>query len=322
VQLPAGMSLSVVTAGPVVIRRRWLRGTDWLSLAVFAALVAYVAYLWGNVGATPGVAFFALVVASSSYHLAATFVNSTVVTVAGDRVSARHGPLPTFSVRNSAVEKSDIDQLFSTTLGDDGFAVQARLKSGQTLELVAPLVTPEEALFIEQELERRLGLVDFAVEGELSEVNVQGKRFAGAFWETARVFVFLAFIGGIYGLSVLIDRTEVKGRLQAKGALGSWVFEPDGCTSGQREGFGGVILTASASPGRVVRVVRDPVRGDLVMVASPGQPEHVLGGNPCPHFEVNVERTNTNINDIWAVNGSVAVECDELSGSAAFEGCH
>jgi hypothetical protein len=321
VQLPAGMSLSVVTAGPVVIRRRWLRGKHWFMLALFGAAAAYVAYLWATVGASPWLVIGTLFVVSFNYNLAAMFMNSTVVTAGADSVTVRHGPLPTVFARNAAVDKADLSQLFSATFGA-GFAVQARLKSGQTLRLVAPLIAAEQALFIEQQLERTLGLVDFAVVGELDDVSLQGKHPAGARSGTALVFLVPLFIASTLGLFFLVSRTEVKGRLDAKGALGSWVFEPDDCTSGQREGFGGVTLTASAARGRVVRVVRDPVRGDLVVVASQGKPNHALESKSCARFQANVERTSTNINDIWVVNGSVSVECNELSGSVVFEGCH
>jgi hypothetical protein len=136
------------------------------------------------------------------------------------------------------------------------------------------------------------------------------------------VFLIPALIAGILLLFFLVASTDVSGRLRANGALGSWSFEPDDCTSGQREGFGGVVLTAAAHPERVIRVVRDPVRGSLVVVASQGQPNLVLAADSCPRFEVNVERTNTSINEIWAVDGSLTIECRDLVGSAVFEGCH
>src|SRR4030095_16123465 len=124
------------------------------------------------------------------------------------------------------------------------------------------------------------------------------------------------------GLFYMVSRTEVSGRLQAKGALGSWVFEPDSCSSGQCEGFGGVVLTASAQPERLVRAVRDPVRGNLVVVASNGQPNHVLTDGSCTRFDVKADRTSTNINEVWVVDGRLSIECSELSGSVVFEGCH
>lgn len=82
------------------------------------------------------------------------------------------------------------------------------------------------------------------------------------------------------------------------------------------------LLTASAQPERVIRLVRDPVRGTLVVVALPGQPNHIVANDSCTRFEVNVERTDTNINDIWAMDGSATIECSGLSGSVVFEGCH
>jgi hypothetical protein len=321
VQLPTGMSLT--TAAEVIIRRRWLRGKHWFLLVLFAAAAAYVGHLWSTAGASAWLVVGTLFVLNINYSLAAMFLNSTVVTAGAGGVNVRHGPLPSLFARNASAEKSNIEQLYAASHGAM-FAVLAKLRSGQTLRLVAPLATAEQAVFIEQQLERRLGLADFAVEGELesSAVRVDGKRPAGAVAGAALAFVIPAFIAAMLGLFYLVARTEVSGRLNAKGALGSWAFEPDDCTSGQREGFGGVVLTASAQPERLVRVVRDPVRGNLVVVATKGQPNHVQTGGSCARFDVNAERTSTNINDIWVVDGSLSIECSELSGSVKFEGCH
>jgi hypothetical protein len=226
--------------------------------------------------------------------------------------------------RNRSLEKRNIEQLYAATYGAL-FAVQAKLKGGHTLRLVAPLVTADQALFIEQELERALGLVDVAIAGELGSegVRLDGKSPAGA-----RSGAFLAVAAPLLlaGIPVLFfitaASTEVTGRLQASGALGSWVFEPDDCVSGQREGFGGVVLTASKQPERVVRVVKDPVRGQLVVVASPQKPNHVLSRESCSRLDASAERTSTNINDIWVVDGKMTLECTDLSGSVTFEGCH
>lgn len=42
----------------------------------------------------------------------------------------------------------------------------------------------------------------------------------------------------------------------------------------------------------------------------------------CTVFDVKAERTSTNINDIWAVDGRLTIDCTGLSGSVVFEGCH
>jgi hypothetical protein len=264
-----------------------------------------------------------LFVLSRNYNLAAMFVNSTIVTADATSVKVTHGPMPSLFGRKRSLEKKNIEQLYAAKYGAL-FAVQAKLKGGHDVSLVAPLVTADQALFIEQQLERALGLVDKAIMGELGSegVSLDGKRPAGA---AAGGFMALAIpllISGILGLFFLVGSTEVSGRLQAGGALGSWVFEPDDCVSGQREGFGGVVLTSKKQPEHVVRVVKDPVRGQLVVVASSGKPNHVLSRESCTRLDASAERTSTNINDIWVVDGNMTLECGDLSGSVTFEGCH
>jgi hypothetical protein len=322
-ELPTGMS--VETGAGVVIRRRWLRSKHWFLLFLFGPPAAYVAYLWTTIDASVWLVLGTLFVVSWNYNLVVAFVNSTVVSVDASRVVVRHGPLPSPFARGTSIAKSDIAQLYAAKYGAL-FAVEAKLKSGKTQRLVWPLVAAEQALFIEQQVERALGLVDVAVAGELGD-DVEAAVIAGKSPPGARSGITLSL-----GIPILIVSTlalffimidvEVSGRLQASGALGSWSFEPDDCNSGQREGFGGVILMASKQPGRVVRIVKDPVRGNLVVLAGPGSPNHVLASDGCSRFEVNVERTNTNINDIWAMDGALSVECTGLSGSVKFEGCH
>ena len=318
--------MSVEGAGArVVIRRRWLRPKHWFLLVLFAAAAAYVAYLWTTVEASAWLVIGTVFVVMWNFSTAAMFLNSTVVTADANSVTVRHGPFPSLFARRAAVTKPHLEQLYSAKYGAL-FAVMAKLTSGQSLTLVAPLITAEQALFVEQELERALGLVDFAVEGELGTEggtsSMQGKSPKGAASGAALTFVIPALIASIVGLFLFIAGTDVSGRLQAGGALGSWTFEPDDCVSGQREGFGGVVLNSSAHRERVVRIVRDPVRGGLIVVASAGRPNHVLSGESCKRLDVAVERTNTNINDIWAVDGSVTLECNDLSGSVVFKGCH
>ncbi len=323
VELPTGMS--VETGQGLVIRRRWLRSKHWFLLVLFAPLAAYVAYLWTTLDTSVWLVLGTLFVASWNYNLVVMFVNSTTVSVDASRVLVRHGPLPSLFGRSTDIARSDIAQLYSAKYGAL-FAVEAKLKSGKTARVVAPLVAAEQALFIEQQVERALGLVDVAVAGELFDdapaAFIAGKSPPGASSGITLSLGIPILIAGMLALFFVMTNVEVSGRLQANGALGSWTFEPDDCNSGQREGFGGVVLMTSKQPERVVRVVKDPVRGSLVVVAGPGSPNHVLGSDACSRFEVNVERTSTNINDIWAMDGALSIECTGLSGSVKFEGCH
>lgn len=322
VQLPVGMSMTTLP-DRLIIRRGWLRPKHWLLLCIIGGAGAYVAYLWTTLQPSVWLVLGTLFVLSWNYNLAAMFVNSTVITAAGDGISVKHGPLPSLFARNATTVKSQLEQLYSTAFGA-AFAVEAKLKAGPPLRLVAPLITAEQALFVEQALERALGLVDFAVEGELgaAAVNLDGKQAAGARSGAVLALVLPVLIMAVVALFLLVSGTEVSGRLQAAGALGDFVFEPDDCDSGQLEGFGGVILKSSKAPGRVVRVVRDPVRGSLVVVASPGAPNHVISTETCPGLAVNVRRGNTNINDVWTQDGNVSLQCPELTGAVTFAGCH
>jgi hypothetical protein len=316
--------MSVAGGERLVIRRRWLRAKHWFLLAIFAAAAVYVVYLWATLGTSAWLVIGTLFVLSWNYNVAAAFVNSTVVSAGADGVTVRHGPLPSLFARNASADKSTIAQLYSMKLGAL-YAVVANLKSGNSLKLVAPLITPEQALFVEQQLERTLGLVDVTVAGELGSdalTRIDGKTPAGAASGAVLALAIPALIAATVGLFLFVASSDASGKLQASGTLGSWVFEPDACSSGQHEGFGGVILTSKAHPGRVVRVVRDPVRGSLVVVASQGAPNHVIGSDSCSRFDVSVVRTDTSINDIWAMDGRMTLECKSLSGSATFEGCH
>lgn len=322
VRLPDGMSMTTMP-DRLIIRRRWLRWKHWFLLFIIGGAGAYVAFLWTTLEPGAWLIVGTLFVLSWNYNLAAMFLNSTVITAAGDGISVQHGPLPSLFARNAKAVTAQIDQLYSTTFGS-AFAVQAKLKSGEPLRLVAPLVTAEQAMFVEQTLERRLGLADFAVEGELGShaVSVDGKQPTAARSGAALSLVIPLFIVGIIALFLFMASTEVSGRLQAADNLGTWAFEPDDCNSGQTEGFGGVILKSAKEPGRVVRVVRDPVRGNLVVVASPGKPNHVISPETCPRMSIDVRRGNTNINDVWTQDGKVTLECKELSGTVTFAGCH
>jgi hypothetical protein len=322
VQLPVGMSMTSLP-DRLVIRRRWLRQKHWFLLFIIGSGGAYVAYLWTTLPPSVWLVLGTLFVLSWNYNLAAMFVNSTVISATGDGVSVKHSPLPTLFARNTAAVKSQLEQLYATKLGS-AFAVEAKLKSGPPLRLVAPLITAEQALFVEQTLERALGLVDFAVEGELgaAAVNFDGKPPAGARSGATLAVVLPLFTAAVVGLFLLVTSTEVSGRLQAAGVLGNFSFAPDDCDSGQLEGFGGVTLKSSKAPGRLVRVIRDPVRGNLVVVASPGAPNHVISLETCPGLVINVRRGNTNINDVWTQDGNVSLQCPELTGAVTFEGCH
>jgi hypothetical protein len=95
-------------------------------------------------------------------------VNSTRIAVEGGILTVRHGPLPWPGNRSLPV--ADLQQLFCEEVvgskGSRSYRLNAVLKTGKKLRLVTALKEPDQALYLEQLLETRLGIVDVAVAGE------------------------------------------------------------------------------------------------------------------------------------------------------------
>lgn len=92
-----------------------------------------------------------------TYSVIALLLNRTSLRVDAAEVSVRHGPLPWREERD--VRRADIDSVFcekivgsDETLWDPAlsYTVKLALRGGRTLNLVAGLRAPEQALFIEQ----------------------------------------------------------------------------------------------------------------------------------------------------------------------------
>jgi hypothetical protein len=95
-------------------------------------------------------------------------VNRTRIAVENGVLSVRHGPLPWPGNRTIAV--AELAQLFcEEVIGNKGsrsYRVSALLKSGRKTQVLRGLGQADQALFIEQALERRLGITDVPVAGE------------------------------------------------------------------------------------------------------------------------------------------------------------
>ncbi len=129
---------------------------------------------------------------------------------------------------------------------------------------------------------------------------------------------------------------SVKGHVEAKGELGNWVLEKGNCYSGQREQYFGVIGFGPDGSGIAIKLVKDGVRGWTAIVnqASSCRNEAEKGGckavvfapNDCTTFDVDVTRTNTTVNDIRALDGTLHIECSNdtssVKGNLTFDHCH
>ena len=98
--------------------------------------------------------------------------NSTTVRVARGVLRVRHGPLPTFT--NRELKRSEVEQLFCAR--KDGtsrqgptvsYQLRAVLKSGKAITLLKGLTDLDQALYLEQRIERELGIKDAPEAGEV-----------------------------------------------------------------------------------------------------------------------------------------------------------
>lgn len=107
-----------------------------------------------------------------TYFTLAGFLNRTTIRVDGEELIIRHGPLPWLG--NCRIPVDQLEQLYSQEERYRGrygvtysYKVNAVTKEGRKVILVASLTEQEQALFIEQQIERHLGIKDRHVPGEL-----------------------------------------------------------------------------------------------------------------------------------------------------------
>ena len=159
---------------------------SWRWFTPAAVFLAFFAVVWNGfliaffgmaaASGAPGVFFLfplihVAVGVGIGYFALASFLNTTTVSVGGGTVAVRHGPLPWFG--NRVLTGREVDQLFcaqKVSHGKHGVSVthevNAVLKAGKRLTLLKGLQL-DQALFVEQRLERQLGIKDRAVGGEV-----------------------------------------------------------------------------------------------------------------------------------------------------------
>lgn len=109
----------------------------------------------------------------TAYATVALFSNRTIIRVDGERLTVVSKPVPWPGKRD--LESSSLDQLWCTeyvayTQNDVPqyrFSVEAMLKDGTKLRLIRGLEEPDQALYLEGLLEKKLGIIDRPMGGEL-----------------------------------------------------------------------------------------------------------------------------------------------------------
>ncbi len=107
-----------------------------------------------------------------TYYTIAGFVNHTKVEIDDRTLSVEHGPLPWKG--NQSVPASELSQLYcdrKISHSKNGTSVTYRLhalmKNGETRQILAGLQDQASAVYLEQQIEKRLGLRDHRVAGDV-----------------------------------------------------------------------------------------------------------------------------------------------------------
>jgi hypothetical protein len=181
VGLPEG--LDVVHHGShVEIVLKWF---SWKIVAMTAFAILWDAFLvnwYVNLAPRaqdPMVFYFPLIHVAVgigiSYYVIAGWLNRTRVLVGNGRVTVRHSPMPWFG--NADIEASSLKQLYTQERirrsrngpGYTTYEVRAVTQNGRNTKLIGGLETSEQAMSIEQEVEKRLSIRDVPVAGEMRD---------------------------------------------------------------------------------------------------------------------------------------------------------
>lgn len=178
IPLPPGMQIQETMGGTLLTRR-------WFNLAVVFLIpfcIAWDSFLifWYSIalsGKAPWImAVFPIIHVAVgvglTYYTIATLFNRTSILAGRGNLRIQHGPVPWKG--NTDLSMASLNQLYckeKISRGKNGpnyqYELWAALHDGSTRKLLGTGLTMEQALYIEQKLERALALKDRAMAGEL-----------------------------------------------------------------------------------------------------------------------------------------------------------
>ncbi len=178
--IPMPRGIEVVDLGTELqIKRRWFHPV-FLFLAVFCVFWNGFMLIWHAAALAGGAWFMSVfgllhtaVGVGLAYFTLAGFLNTTTIRVARGMLRVVHQPLPWFG--SVAMPAGDVKQLYcreKVSHGKNGTRVTYQLhavtRGHRRQKLLSGLNDAEQALFVEQELERHLKIEDRPVRGELA----------------------------------------------------------------------------------------------------------------------------------------------------------
>jgi hypothetical protein len=164
-------------AGGLQISWRWYSPAA-IFLTIFAVFWNGFVCVWISLVLSSGAGFFALFASihalagiGVAYGALSMFLNATRVDASYGMLSVRHGPLPAFGnldlPRDSLRQLYCLERVSSSRRGTVTYELKALKADGSSVAVLQGLQSTEQALFLEQELERFLGIKDVPMSGEL-----------------------------------------------------------------------------------------------------------------------------------------------------------
>jgi hypothetical protein len=161
------------------IVRRWF-GADRIALLCFSlAWNSTVVFMLGQVRGAQILLLIAFLLPGLFllYQGLAGLLNRTHIRAQEGRLTVRHGPVPWPGARD--IDVRELTQLFVKEVVHKAksptytYDVCALVRDTGQVALLKGLPAPAQALFLEQQLESRLGIVDVEVEGEYTSVTTE-----------------------------------------------------------------------------------------------------------------------------------------------------
>jgi hypothetical protein len=158
------------TVDGLLIRLRWYRHWAWFLAAGCISWDSFLIFSYTLVAAGDAPwgfwvfpAAFVAVGVAGTYFTLAMLINRTLITVREDRLAVSHGPLPWPG--NKEVRAAEISQIYvAASSSGESYAVMFQTKDGHSGDLVTTSAV-DEALYLEQQIEKYLRIVDRPVHG-------------------------------------------------------------------------------------------------------------------------------------------------------------
>jgi hypothetical protein len=176
VPLPPGYEIHTAP-NALQITRRWRSASVWFLL-FFTIFWNGFMIVWHSIAITQGqwmMSAFGLIHTAVgiglAYSVVATFINSTAIRCQPGSLQIQHGPLPWKG--NKTLSTHGLEQLYCSekiSRGKNGsstsYTIEAVYTGNRRETLLKGLTDPDQALFIEQEIEHTLKIRDRRVAGE------------------------------------------------------------------------------------------------------------------------------------------------------------